>query len=293
MEIIADAWIDSLRMLPFLFGAFCLIECLERFSTERRNRMLMKFRKAGPIIGAAFGCIPQCGFSVVAANLYSGGIISAGTLLSVFMSTSDEAVLIMLSYPESGKQILELILTKVLVAVCAGYIVDIFFSRQFVKEKNMQHFCQKENCGCGEAHALPDDVRPLQRCMKGIILPALRHSVRLWGYILLFTVAINLAIAGIGEKRLQSVMLSGSALQPFFTALIGMIPNCASSVLLTELYMKGILSFSSVTAGLCASAGVGLAVLFKVNRPVKESGKLAGFLYALSVLAGFLLWRHR
>lgn len=275
MEMLLDAVEDNIRILPFLFGAFCLIELLEKYSVERRNKMLIKFQKAGPVIGSVFGCIPQCGFSVVAANLYSGGIISAGTLLAVFMSTSDEAVLIMMSAPGHGKEILRLILVKVLIAVCVGYFVDIFFVHRFKKESGRQDLCGRETCGCKEEGK--------------ILLPAWKHTIRLFGYLLVFTAVINLVVEGIGSARMEQLILNGSIFQPFLTALIGLIPNCAASVLLTELYMKGILSFASTVAGLCASAGIGLMVLFRVNRPMKENWKLVGILYAFSVLSGVIL----
>lgn len=275
VEIIVDAVWDSIRMFPFLLGAFCIIEFLEKYSTEQRDHMLMRFQKAGPVIGSAFGCIPQCGFSVVAANLYSGGIISLGTLLAVFMSTSDEAVLIMLGHPDSGNMILRLIFTKVLIAVIAGYIADLLFAHKTEKKKRAGDLCVRSHCGCEGEH--------------GIIRPAFHHSVRLLGYILLFTICINLGIEGIGRKTLETAVLGGSFFQPFLTALIGLIPNCASSVLLTELYMQGILSFASTVSGLCASAGIGLAVLFKVNRPLKETWKIVGILYSAAVLSGMLL----
>lgn len=275
MEMIWDAILDSIRMFPFLFGAFCIIEFLEKYSTERRDYMLKKFRKAGPVIGSVFGCVPQCGFSVVAANLYSGGIISMGTLLAVFMSTSDEAILIMMGHPDSGRMIGYLILTKVVLAIGVGYSVDIFLAPMIGKKKEIHDLCAKGHCGCEEN--------------TGILKPAFHHSIRLLGYILLFTLLINIGIEGIGKSTIQKAVLSGSVFQPFLTALLGLVPNCASSVLLTELYIQGILSFASTIAGLCASAGIGLAVLFKVNRPVKETWKITGILYGASVICGCLL----
>lgn len=176
----------------------------------------------------------------------------------------------MLGHPGSGKMILRLLLTKVVIAVVTGYLVDIFYGKK--QKKGIHDLCEKGHCGCGEK--------------KGILRPAFHHSIRLWGYILLFTVGINLGIEAIGRETLESVILGGTVYQLFFTALIGLIPNCASSVLLTELYMQGVLSFAATAAGLCASAGLGLVVLFKVNRPLKETWKLTGLLYGMSVIAG-------
>ena len=274
-EVVIDAVLDSVRMLPFLFGAFCIIEILERYSEVRRDKMLMKFRNAGPVIGALFGCIPQCGFSVVAANLYSGGVITVGTLLSVFMSTSDEAILIMLGYPESGGMVIRLILVKVMLAVAVGYIIDLFFKNNFGISKEIHKLCDKSGCGCEENH--------------GVVRGAIWHTARIFIYILIFTICLNVGLEWIGIKKIQTLLLKGSVFQSFLTAFIGLIPNCASSVLLAELYMQGIVGFAAAVAGLSASAGLGLVVLFKVNQNQKENFKILGLLYASSVMLGIFL----
>ncbi|MEE1196510.1 MAG: putative manganese transporter [Lachnospiraceae bacterium] len=273
IEVLHHTISESILMLPFLFVAFLILEALEHYSTPVMSRLLTKINKAGPLAGALFGCVPQCGFSVMATNLYAGGIASLGTLLAVYLSTSDEAVLLMLAHPGREKDILWLLSIKILIAVIAGYLTDVFLAPKIVTPKAIGNMCS--DCGCHEHH--------------GILKPAVRHTIQVFGFLLLFSGVLNLLIEAVGLDGISRCLLQGSILQPFFAALIGLIPNCASSVLLTELYLSGALSFASVIAGLCTNAGVGLVVLFRVNRNRKENMKILGFLYAIAVAAGVIL----
>ena len=235
VDAVMDTTFDCLKMLPFLFVAFILIEALEHYSSDFTAKALAKVGKAGPVVGAVAGCVPQCGFSVMAANLYAGGIISVGTLLSVFIATSDEAVLIIMSNPERIREVGVLLAAKVIIAVTAGYIIDIFFRNQIATVKESGNLCK--DCGCDEEDA-------------GI-----------WNTIF----------------------------QPVIAAIIGLIPNCAASVILTQLYLNGAISFASVIAGLCTGAGVGLVVLFKMNRNRRENLKIVGVLFLVAVAAGMII----
>lgn len=272
-EVFLHALEDCLKMLPFLFGAFLLLEALEHKASERINRVLAKAGKAGPAVGALLGCIPQCGFSIVAANLYSGGVVTLGTLLAVMIATSDEAILILLGNPGQGGEILRLLLTKVLIGVAAGYGADALIRGRKREKKEIEDLCT--DCGCHEHH--------------GILRPALYHTGKIFLFLLLFSVALEFAIHVLGMERISRILLSDSLFQPFIAALIGLIPNCASSVLLTQLYLSGVISFASVIAGLCTGAGLGLAVLFKVNRDRRENLRILCLLYAVSAGAGILL----
>lgn len=272
LDALLDALLDTLRMVPFLLAAFLILEALEHYSNNYMNRILGKVGKAGPLVGAIFGCIPQCGFSVASANLYSGGVITLGTLLAVFLSTSDEAVLILLGHPGSGAVIGKLLAGKVLLGILFGYLADLVLRRK-KEEKHIEDLCR--SCGCSD-HG-------------GIIKPALRHTLRLAAYILIFTFVLNLLLDFIGMESLTSLLGKDTWFQPFITALLGLIPNCASSVLITELYLAGGLSFASAMAGLCAGAGMGLAVLFKTNRPMKENIAILGLLYTVSAASGLIL----
>lgn len=191
--------------------------------------MLTKVGKAGPVVGAVAGCVPQCGFSVMAANLYAGGIVSLGTLLAVFLATSDEAVLIMLSNPQEGKTVLKLLAAKVIIAVIAGYVMDGIFGKYIVVPKKYGNLC--EHCGCHEHKA-------------GIAKPALRHTFKIFVYLFVFTVILNLGIEVIGIQRISEYLLGDTIFQPVIAALIGLLPNCAASVILTQLYLSGAITFA-------------------------------------------------
>ncbi len=273
-DVILDTGLDCLKMLPFLFVAFLLIEALEHYSGEWTARILARVGKAGPVVGTLAGLVPQCGFSVMASNLYAGGVISLGTLVSAFVATSDEAVLIMASNPGQIGKVGALLFTKAVIAVAAGYASDLFFAKQIVEEKQEGSLCR--NCGCHEGHG-------------GIFMPAWRHTVQIFVYLLLFTGALNLAIEMMGIERISAFLLGNSVLQPVMAAVIGFIPNCAGSVILTQLYLNGAISFGSVVAGLCTGTGVAVVVLFKVNRHRKENVKIMGLLFGIAVLSGVLV----
>lgn len=269
-----DAVLDTLRTLPFLFAAFLVIEAMEHYSNQYSSRVLARVGKAGPFLGAVLGCIPQCGFSVAAANLYSGGLITLGTLLAVFLSTSDEAVLILLAHPGSGKVIGSLLIWKVVIGIGMGCLMDVLF-RKRKEEKHIEEMCK--NCGCSDT--------------SGIFRPAILHTVRLGAYLLVFTFCLNLVLELVGIEQLSRILGKDTLFQPFLAALLGLIPNCASSVLITELYLSGGLSFGSAIAGLCAGAGVGVAVLFRSNHPLAENVKILVLLYGCAVISGILLGR--
>ena len=269
-----DTTFDCLKMLPFLFVAFILIEALEHYSSDFTAKALAKVGKAGPVVGAVAGCVPQCGFSVMAANLYAGGIISVGTLLSVFIATSDEAVLIIMSNPERIREVGILLAAKVIIAVTAGYIIDIFFQNQLATVKESGNLCK--DCGCDEEDA-------------GIWKPAWHHTIRIFIYLFIFTGILNLCIEIFGIEQLSKFLLGNTIFQPVIAAIIGLIPNCAASVILTQLYLNGAISFASVIAGLCTGAGIGLVVLFKMNRNKRENLKIVGVLFLVAVAAGMII----
>lgn len=274
VDAVMDTTFDCLKMLPFLFVAFILIEALEHYSSDFTAKALAKVGKAGPVVGAVAGCVPQCGFSVMAANLYAGGIISVGTLLSVFIATSDEAVLIIMSNPERIREVGILLAAKVIIAVTAGYIIDIFFRNQIATVKESGNLCK--DCGCDEEDA-------------GIWKPAWHHTIRIFIYLFIFTGILNLCIEIFGIEQLSKFLLGNTIFQPVIAAIIGLIPNCAASVILTQLYLNGAISFASVIAGLCTGAGVGLVVLFKMNRNRRENLKIVGVLFLVAVAAGMII----
>lgn len=274
-HIIEHAIKDCLKMLPFLFAAFLVLELLERFAKDKMEKILAGMRYGGPLAGALLGCVPQCGFSIIAASLYSGGVITLGTLLSVFLATSDEAVLILLGNPGAEREILPLLAAKVVIAVTVGYLTDLFGKRyKIAKHKhNVDEVCI--DCGCHEN--------------SGVLAPALRHTLSIFIFLLLFTAGLNLIIEVIGEEVLARLLLKDNILQPFLAAAVGMIPNCVPSIMLTELYIGGMISFGSVIAGLCTGAGLGLLMLCKMNHHKEENVKVIVLLYSAAAAAGLIL----
>lgn len=263
---------DSIRALPFLIAAFAVMELLEKHSDKFTDRLFFRFRKAGPVIGGILGLFPQCGFSAAMSNLYAGSVITLGTLIAVFLSTSDEAVLIMLSSPESVVFILPLLAAKLVIAVTAGFIIDAVF-KGAKKEPDIEVLCT--GCGCHEK--------------KGILMPVLIHTRNVMIWLLLISFILNLLLESIGSDQLAKMLGDDMLLQPLVTALVGLIPNCAVSVMFTKLYLAGSLSFASTIAGLSSGAGLGLIVLFRMDTDKREALKVVSILYVCAAAAGIIL----
>lgn len=271
LDVLLDALLDTLKTLPFLFGAYLLIEFLEHKASDKLTGALSRMGPLGPLGGAALGLVPQCGFSVAAANFYAGRLISAGTLVAVFLATSDEALPIMLSRPEAFPVLLRLLAVKFVAAAVFGLLTDLVLKR-FLKPDRQEPFHDLcEDCDCEH---------------EGIFKSALRHTVKITVFLLLINLILGYAIYFIGEANISRFLLSGSIFQPLLAALIGLIPNCGASVILTELFLSGSLSFGSAVAGLCMGAGLGLAVLFRANKRPRENLCILGALYVFAVITG-------
>lgn len=270
-DVICDTLIDGVRILPFLFLAYLAMECLEHWTGGKMQAVVRKSGKAGPAIGGILGIFPQCGFSAAAANLYAGRIITMGTLIAVFLSTSDEMLPIMISENVGVSVIGRLLLVKVLFALAAGFLIDALFRKK--EEPQIEHLCERQHC----------------HCENGIWRSAFNHTWKIFLYIIVVSLILNFAIALIGEETLAAVVMNKPTLSLFLSALVGMIPNCASSVILTQLYLSGVLSAGALTAGLLSGSGVGFLVLFRVNEDRKESLRIFGLLYALGVIGGAVI----
>lgn len=273
LDVFIESILDCIKMLPFLFAAFLIIEYVEHHSSAVIERMLKNERYAGPVVGAVLGCFPQCGFSAIASSFYASGVVSLGTLLAVFLATSDEAILVLLGNPGHMKEVMALIGAKLVIAVIAGYLIDAVYLRRSHKTKDIHDMCG--HCGC--EHSL------------NVWMPALKHTGKLFIYIFLISFVLQLVLESVGVETLSQVFLKNSMGQVFLTALIGLIPNCGASVMLTELYLSGIISFAATVAGLCTGAGVGLLVLFRFNKPMKENFMIVGLLYVLAAVSGIVL----
>lgn len=272
LEVIADSCADSIRLLPFLFFTYLVMEYLEHRAGERMQDVIRKSGKAGPAIGGLLGVFPQCGFSAAASNLYAGRIISLGTLMAVFLSTSDEMLPIMISenvgLPIMGK----ILAVKVFFAVFAGFGIDLVYRR---KDKDMQieHLCERHHC----------------HCERGIWKSALHHTLEVFIHILLISFVLNLVIALIGEETLGALILHQPVAGVLIAALVGMIPNCAASVIVTKLYLGGVLGAGALIAGLLSGTGVGYLVLLKVNDDRRENLRILFLLYGIGVMAGVIV----
>lgn len=270
LHLIEHSVTDTLVALPFLFLAYLAMEAAEHYSSDRMEQALGRIGKAGPLVGGLLGCIPQCGFSASASNLYAAGLISRGTLLAVFLSTSDEAIPLLLGASGGRRQILPLLLAKVVIGVLFGFAVDLWM-KKWGRPRELHDLCQ--DCGCEEEGS-------------GILKPALWHTTHILLYIFLLNLGLGVAVHLIGEEVLSAILLKDSLLQPFVAALVGLIPNCAVSVLLTQLYLTGTVSFGALLAGLCSGAGLGLAVLVKMNRSRRENVQIVLTLYLIAALCG-------
>lgn len=279
LHALSHAWGDSVKMVPFLYLAYLLIEWLERHHGARIEQALAGGGRWGFVPGAVLGCVPQCGFSAVAANLYASRVITPGTVLAVFIATSDEAIPLMAAEPSQWLSLAGLIVCKTLFGMVGGALLDVPLRRVLPASLYGGYAGHADEVDCHEEHEEH----------SGIWLAALRHTVEIFLFILLFSLLIGLAFEWIGEDTITAALAGMGVLQPMLTALVGLVPNCATSVLLAQLYTEGAISFGSLFAGLTAGAGVGLAVLWRVNPSWKQNLFMTGLLWALGAAAGMLL----
>lgn len=277
VDILLDAILDTIKLVPFLFLTYLVMEWLEHKTGSRTQAWIRKAGKAGPLFGGILGVFPQCGFSVAAANLYAGGLITAGALAAVFLSTSDEMLPIFLSEAVSASSIIKILVTKMVMAVLSGFVLDFLYHKVIRKEiryKNIHSMCESEHC----------------KCEEGIFPSAIRHTLQITLFIFLITLILNMVIEGIGEEQLANLVQNVPVVGEVVAALIGLIPNCASSVVITELYVQGVIGAGPMMAGLLSGAGMGMLILFRMNKkhPKHNLGILA-FVYVAAVFWGILI----
>lgn len=270
LDLIQDVLIDSIKILPFLFGAYLLIELLETVSEEKTVALVHKAGKWGPVLGGTLGVIPQCGFSAATANLYAGGIITRGTILAVFLSTSDEMLPIFLSKSVPFPFIAKVLGFKLLVGVLVGLLVDALEKRE--KQERIHELCEQEGCECED----------------GILKSAIRHTVKIFLFLLLVNFLVSLAVETVGEDRLAGFILNKPFTGSLLAGIIGLIPNCAASVVITELYLQGGMTAGAMLSGLLVGSGVGILVLFRMNKNWKDNAQTLALLYASGVVFGSL-----
>lgn len=276
LDIILDTLSDSIKLLPFLFLTYLVMEYLEHKAGDRMQNTIRKSGKWGPVIGGILGAFPQCGFSAAASNLFAGRIITLGTLLSIYLSTSDEMLPVLISENAGIDMILKILGVKILIGMAVGLLIDVVIRhlhRNEDEELQIEHLCEQHQC----------------HCENGILKSALHHTVEIFLYLMLISFVLNILIGMIGEDFLANLILNRPVVGELAAGMIGMIPNCAASVVITQLYLKGILSAGAMMSGLLSGAGVGILVLLRVNDKRKENARVIGLLYMIGVLAGLCI----
>lgn len=290
LEILIDAVKDSLRTVPLLLIIYIGIELLEYKFGDKIRKIVQRAGKVGPLIGAIIGAFPQCGFSVIITALFTQRLVTIGTLLAIYISTSDEAIPIMLSQPNGINLVMPIVGIKILIAILVGYGIDFIFKTETNKrdhdDKNHHHeVVLQETACCG--HSTLAESKNFN--IKEIVWHPIVHTVNVFTFIFLTTLVINLVVFWVGETAVSNLFGKEVWWQSFLTALIGLIPNCASSVAITELYLKNIIGFGPTIAGLAAGGGLGLLILYREEKNKKVFLTILGLLYGISVLSGIII----
>lgn len=273
-EVISDTLTDVIKLLPFLFLTYFAMEYLEHKTGDKAAALVKKAGHFGPVIGGLLGMVPQCGFSTAASNLYAGRVITMGTLIAIYLSTSDEMLPILISEQASFGTIVRILLAKAAIGIAAGLLIDLLLRRKGMPEHHHIHeVCEHEHCGCE----------------KGIFRSALAHTAQIAVFILLITFGLNLILFWVGEDALANLLLDRPVIGPLLAGLVGLLPNCAGSVVITQLYLERVLDVGAAMAGLLTGSGVGLLVLFRVNHDRRENLKILGLLYGIGVIAGTVI----
>lgn len=276
LEILQETSLDTLKLIPFLFITYLIMEYIEHKTSDKVKDKIQKSGKFGPLLGAIVGIFPQCGFSVSATNLYAARVITLGTLMSVYLTTSDEMLPILLTEAIPVTTILTILGIKLIIGIIAGFAIDAIIrliKRDKKEEQKIEELCEHEHCHCEE----------------GIVISAAKHTLNIIVFIFLITLVINGIITLIGEEAIANFISQNLVLGPIIAGFIGLIPNCASSVILTELFVENVISIPVLISGVAVNAGVGLLVLFKTNKNIKENLSIIGLLYAIGVLSGIIL----
>lgn len=282
IDVILDTLIDSIKLLPFLFITYLIMEFIEHKTGDKAKNIIKKSGKFGPFFGGILGIFPQCGFSAAAANLYAGKVITLGTLIAIFLSTSDEMLPVLISEAAPISTILQILAIKLVIGIVIGFAIDLIGQaltkrkiekKEEVVEEEIGHICEHEHCHCEE----------------GILKSSIKHTINIFIFIIIISFIINTIIYFIGEENLSNLILNMPIVGPIIAGLVGLIPNCAGSVILTQLYLEQVISFGSMIGGLLVGSGIGILILFRVNKDIKENLKILGLLYLIGVICGIII----
>ena len=272
-EIILDSLIDTVKLLPYLLATFIILELFEHKMTNKNQKLLTKNKKYGPLIGGILGALPQCGFSSMASNLFSARVITIGTLIAVFLSTSDEMLPIMLSEKTDVRLLISIILFKVIIGIIVGFIIDLIYKKKEEKTE-IKELCEHDHCHCKK---------------ENIILSSIIHTLKIGLFVLIANLLIGVVIYKVGEDRVSSILLNNNILTYFASSIIGLIPNCAGSVIITELYLSNLITLGTLLAGLLTGSGLGILLLFRSNKNIKENILILSIIYFLGVIIGIIV----
>ena len=269
-HIIIHTLEDMLKLLPFLFLVFWAMEVMEHGFGHKSQAVIEKAGKAGPFLGGLLGALPQCGFSVMVTNLYAGRVTTAGTLAAVYLSTSDEMLPILLSHKVATAEIIKILIVKAAIGIFAGFIIDQFL-HPHVDPEHIHDICEEDHCDC--EHSSP-------------LKSAVHHTFNIFIVIVVVTLILNGIIELVGMDGIRSFVTNAGIFAPVLACLVGLIPNCAASVILTELYIAEAISFGTALSGLLINSGLAWVVLFRVNRHLRENLQIAAILVAISIASG-------
>ena len=316
VDVLADSVIDTLKLIPFLFVTYLAMEALEHFASNKVREAVERAGTAGPVVGALLGALPQCGFSAMAATLFSGRVVTAGTLVAVILSTSDEMIPVFVAHQEPASRMLSIIAIKVVLGIVAGLLLDValrLLHRAGDGHAHIHELCEREHCHCEEADELDDDEGHDGRGdhndhhndhdghhehahhhghghshhgVWGIVRSACVHTAQVTAFIFLISLLFGLIIEGLGVDSIRSMLAYHPVRATFIAALVGLIPNCAASVAIAELFLDGTLATGPMLAGLLSSGGVGLLVLWRTNANARQNVYVTLLVYGVAVLAG-------
>ena len=273
-DCLLDGLLDTLKLLPYLLVTFLLLEFIEHKLSKKNQKALTNNKKYGPFLGGVLGALPQCGFSSMAANLFSARVITMGTLIAVFLSTSDEMLPIMISERVDIITVVKIVGFKVFVGILIGFIVDLIYRKSLTKKEDISSICEHDHCDCDH---------------DGIIISSIKHTIKIGLFILIANLLINIIIFKVGEDNVSNLLLHGNIITYFLSSLVGLIPNCAGSVIITELYLANMITVGTMISGLLTGSGLGILLLFKTNKNLKENITVLSIIYFVGVTIGIIV----
>ena len=271
IDIILDTLLDTIRLIPFLFVTFLIIEYLEHKIDNQKA--ITKSKKLGPLIGSFLGVFPQCGFSASATNLYATRIITLGTLISIYLSTSDEMLPVLLASKVEFGVIARILVIKFFIGVFSGFVIDFFIkSNDSLKIEDM---CLHDHCDCDHNHS--------------IVKSSIKHTISIIIFIFVSSFLINILFEYLGQDFLQKIFMKNTIFSHMLSSLVGLIPNCGASIMITELYISNTITFGATMSGLLTGAGIGLLILFRTNKNLRENILILSLVYIIGVVFGIII----